>query len=347
MPSSCAVRHHLDPGRGRQLALGEHPAHVVVEDLGGGARDRVQPGLAQLGQQVPNGHAGLGRAGDDLHRRERVHVHARHPLLHRPDQVGVGGGGQRRVDAALHADLGGAVRPGLLGPVGDLVQREPVRVGVALALGERAEPAADVADVGEVDVAVDHVGDVVADRVAAQVVGEPHQRRPAPGRPPRTAPSPALLRGAAARPGRRRPGAARPRTSPSIRDGAHRDWRWSGVRGHLGPVAVDGVEVAAAVAGPAGRVDGGVQVGAADRRRLASGSCHGRPDRPRRLDRQAGRRVGQRQHVRRQPRVEPRARRRARPHVLGIDRQPLPQREPGLGRQAGQRARSAATGAPG
>ena len=34
----------LDPRRGRQLALGEHPAHVVVEDLRGGARDRVEPG---------------------------------------------------------------------------------------------------------------------------------------------------------------------------------------------------------------------------------------------------------------------------------------------------------------
>ena len=31
-------RDDLDPRRGRQLALGEHPAHVVVEDLGGRAR---------------------------------------------------------------------------------------------------------------------------------------------------------------------------------------------------------------------------------------------------------------------------------------------------------------------
>ena len=66
----------------------------------------------------------------------------------------------------------GAGVPGLLGAVGDLLERQPVRVGVALALGERAEPAADVADVGEVDVPVDHVRDVVADRVPAQVVGD-------------------------------------------------------------------------------------------------------------------------------------------------------------------------------
>ena len=81
--------------------------------------------------------------------------------------------GQLGVDAALHADLGGAELPRLLGAVGDLVERERVGVGVGAPLGERAEPAADVADVGEVDVAVDDVGDVVADRLAAQVVGQP------------------------------------------------------------------------------------------------------------------------------------------------------------------------------
>jgi hypothetical protein len=54
----------------------------------------------------------------------------------------------------------------------DLVERERVGVGVGAPLGEGAEPAAGVADVGEVDVAVHDVGDLVADRVAADVVGE-------------------------------------------------------------------------------------------------------------------------------------------------------------------------------
>ena len=95
-----------------------------------------------------------------------------HPALHRRSQVEVRRARQLGVDAALHAHLGGAEVPRLLGPVGDLVEGERVRVGVGASLGERAEPAADVADVGEVDVAVDHVGDVVADRLPAQVVGE-------------------------------------------------------------------------------------------------------------------------------------------------------------------------------
>ena len=145
-----------------------------------------------------------------------MHVHARHPLLDRPHQVGVRGDRQLRVDAALHAHLGGAGPPRLLGPVGDLVDGQPVGVGVALALGERAEPAADVADVGEVDVAVDHVGDVVADRVAAHVVGEPAQlvQRRAVGGEQRQGRR-LVARVAAAPPGRRRPAAARPRTSAS------------------------------------------------------------------------------------------------------------------------------------
>src|SRR5690606_26702950 len=86
--------------------------------------------------------------------------------------VEVGGAGHVGVDAALHADFGGARLPRIVHPVPDLAEGQRVGVGVGAALRERAEPAAGVADVGEVDVAGDDVGDDVADRVAAQVVGE-------------------------------------------------------------------------------------------------------------------------------------------------------------------------------
>src|ERR1700745_540442 len=72
------------------------------------------------------------------------------------------------VGAALHAHLGGTGFPSLGGTVPDLLQRQGVRVGIGPALGERAEPAAGVADVGEVDVAGDAVGDVVTQDLAAQ-----------------------------------------------------------------------------------------------------------------------------------------------------------------------------------
>ncbi len=70
----------------------------------------------------------------------------------------------------LDADLGRPELPCLLGAVGDLLQREEVGVRVVAALRERAEPAPDVADVGEVDVAVDHVGHGVADALGADRV---------------------------------------------------------------------------------------------------------------------------------------------------------------------------------
>ena len=61
-------------------------------------------------------------------------------------------------------------------PLGDLVQREVVGVRVVAALRERAEPAARVTDVGEVEVAVDDVGDRVPDRGGPDLVGRPGQR---------------------------------------------------------------------------------------------------------------------------------------------------------------------------
>jgi hypothetical protein len=59
------------------------------------------------------------------------------------------------VDARLHADLGGAEVERVLDAAGELLARVLVGVGRALALAEAAERAADHADVGDVDVAVD------------------------------------------------------------------------------------------------------------------------------------------------------------------------------------------------
>src|SRR5580658_3943323 len=87
----------------------------------------------------------------------------------------VGCSWQIGVDASLHAHLSGAGLPRLDGAVADLLQGQGVGVGVGAALGERAEPAAGVADVGEVDVAGDDVGDVVAVHVPAQRVRDAGQ----------------------------------------------------------------------------------------------------------------------------------------------------------------------------
>ena len=75
------------------------------------------------------------------------------------------------VDPALHADLGRAELDRLADPLGELVLVELVGVGRALALAEAAERAADGADVGEVDVAVDDERRDVAGELGPQLVG--------------------------------------------------------------------------------------------------------------------------------------------------------------------------------
>ncbi len=190
----------LDPLVCRELALGQDPAHLVVEDLRRRAGDRVEAGVPGPLEPVAEGQVGTGGTVDDLHGRERMHVHRRDPLLHGRGKVEVRRARQLGVDTALHADLGGPEPPGLLGAVPDLVEVEAVRVRVCASLGERAEAAAGVADVGEVDVAVHHVGDLVPADLPAQVVCEPDDRLSAPRRRRSSVPVPGQsvrLRGSA------------------------------------------------------------------------------------------------------------------------------------------------------
>ena len=79
------------------------------------------------------------------------------------------------MDAALEADLGRAALPGLVAAAHDLVERDEVRrsaqVRGELALRERAEAAAEVADVRVVDVARDNVGDGVPGDLTPKGIG--------------------------------------------------------------------------------------------------------------------------------------------------------------------------------
>ena len=176
MPSSCAV-----VITSIQAAAGSLPL-VSTQRTSSSRISAAVPGSeSRPAARARVSHSRTGRpvradAVHHLHRRERVHVNVRAAPLDLVGQVEVGGAGQVRVDAALHADFGSARVPGLGGPVTDLAQRQRVGVGVAAALRERAEPAAGVADVGEVDVAGDHVGDVVAHGVPAHRVGQRGQR---------------------------------------------------------------------------------------------------------------------------------------------------------------------------
>ena len=98
-----------------------------------------------------------------MHRREGGFDHVEQVAVLERRHVGI--------DAALHADFGGAAGPGVGHLFDDRLVRMVVRVGFpALAL-EAAELASDEADVGEIDVAVDDVGDFIANVGGARQVG--------------------------------------------------------------------------------------------------------------------------------------------------------------------------------
>ena len=171
------------------------------------------------------------------------------------------------MDAALQADFGGAALPGLQRAPLDLVEVEivgpPAQVLRHLAFRERAELAAEVADVGVVDVAVDDVGDRVAARRAPQRIGRRHdmlelgaaRREQARRSRPRSSSRPSAARstmrrrssptGAAATPGERtagvplavpgHPGLARAPARP-------RRWRRSTAARSFGAIQRAGIE---------------------------------------------------------------------------------------------------------
>ena len=77
--------------------------------------------------------------------------------------------------AALNADFGGAELPGFHRFLRHLIEGQEVSVRLARAAAEGAEFASHETDVGEIDVAVDDVGDEVADEFGAQQIGGDQQ----------------------------------------------------------------------------------------------------------------------------------------------------------------------------
>ena len=105
-------------------------------------------------------------------------MHARHGGLYGFQNTDIGVAGVFGMNAALHADLGAAPLPGFLRAALDLlvgkVVGPPAQVLRQLALGEGAELALEIADVGVVDVAVDDEADQIAVDLRPQPVGGPH-----------------------------------------------------------------------------------------------------------------------------------------------------------------------------
>ena len=285
MPSACAV-----VMTSTQVAAGSLPL-VSTQRTSSSRISAAVPGSESTPASFAavshsrDRHAGARRAVDDLHRAERVHVQPRlrvaSPRAAMSKYAVPGRSGW--MPPCMHTSVA-PTSPRPPRPASPTsVERQRVGVGVGASLRERAEPAAGVADVGEVDVAVDDVGDVVADRCrgaassascAARRSRRRASRRTATSASSSDSPpgSRSACRSAVTNSGRCRcdgsaAGTALPRgarrRSPQRR-----------------PVAVRRVEVDRVGRTPALGVDGGVQVDAAGVAQPPSGSCHGRPDRP-------------------------------------------------------------------
>ncbi len=76
---------------------------------------------------------------------------------------------------ALNADFGGAQGPGFDGLLRHGLEAVEVSVRFARAAAEGAKFAADKTNIGEIDIAIDHVSDQIADQVAAQHIGRDQQ----------------------------------------------------------------------------------------------------------------------------------------------------------------------------
>ena len=166
---------HREPLLGRDLVGADDRAHLVVEDLRRRARQRAEAEVAQHREVVLERQTERLRALPDLERREGMDVQVGQLGPDRVDDGGVVLARERRVDAALEADLGRAAIPRLAGAADDLLVRDEVRRAAQIrrqpALREGAEAAAEVADVRVLDVPRDDVADLVAADLPAQPVG--------------------------------------------------------------------------------------------------------------------------------------------------------------------------------
>ena len=165
---------HLEPLRRVHLVRAEDAPDLVVEDLGRGAGQRGEADVAKPREEVGQRHAERGCSLPDLERGEGVDVEVGQLRLDCLADLDVVVAREARVDAALQADLRRTALPGLVAATDDLLERHHVRgppqVLGQLALRERAEPAAEVADVRVVDVARDDVAHRVAAHLAPELV---------------------------------------------------------------------------------------------------------------------------------------------------------------------------------
>ena len=171
------LRNHVEPRLRGELVGRELATHVVIQDLGRRAGQRTQARALELDEKFGDGDSERLCAVTDLERRKGMDVYLRLRLLRGATNVQIRLACERRMDAALHADLCAAAIEGLAHAATDFIEIDEIRraaqVLVRAAFGERAEPALVETDVGVVDVAHDGVTHRVADAALPKFIGLP------------------------------------------------------------------------------------------------------------------------------------------------------------------------------
>src|SRR5207248_360083 len=139
------------------------------------AGQRPETGAAQLPEILRQLETHRLRPLPDLQRGKRVDVQFRDGALDRADDRFVVLTGESRMNPALKTHFGRAALPGFARTPDDLVKRNEIRGSAQIrgqfSFRERAEAAAEVADVRVLDVSRDDVGHVVTARLATQTIG--------------------------------------------------------------------------------------------------------------------------------------------------------------------------------
>ena len=166
--------HHFDPFVCADLVRAYQRADFGVEYLGRGAGQGGEARRLQLRQIILQRQAQRMRAMGNFQRGESVDMDVRRGFAHGLQNGEIGVAVIVGMDAPLQADFGGAAIPcfgrapsnlGIVEPVGGAAHR------LRTALRKGAEAAFVEADIGVVDVAIDGIGQRVADSLLPQPVG--------------------------------------------------------------------------------------------------------------------------------------------------------------------------------
>src|SRR5579864_4747143 len=153
---------HRDPVACGDTAWRDDVAYTIVQNLGRRSRQRPEPHVFESHQIIFDAPVREGRAIQNLLGRKRVHVNLRDFSLDSRAKVDVERSMDPRRQAGLNADLGSAEIPSLPNPPENFIEGQKVTLLRSVAAAEGAEAASLHADIREIDVAVDDVGDPLA-----------------------------------------------------------------------------------------------------------------------------------------------------------------------------------------